>query len=402
MEAAGGVEAARYELGELLGSGGMADVYAARDRVLDRDVAIKFFRPIEGRVGQARFVSEARLLAGLSHPGLVTVYDAYLANRRPCLIMRLVDGGTLRRRIDDGPLPPREVAALGARVAAALAHVHARGIVHRDIKPSNVLTDSAGQHFLADFGLAWTAGSAQLTNSGEMVGTAYYLAPEQVTGDRVGPAADVYALGLVLLESLTGRTEYEGTDVEVAVARLSRPPVVPGHLGTSWQRLIAAMTDLAPANRPCAADCARHLRKLARTTSPTVAATRPGTTELRRPARRTGRLHAGLGAAGAAAVALTALMLPMPTSTTGEPVPGSPRHETPTHRNAPAKDNHPAPKQPAGTPRPNADRPPPPAANPPAAMKNAPQKNVKPEHVGKGQPGPHPHPVGPDDAGPRR
>ncbi|HEV7649789.1 MAG TPA: protein kinase [Actinophytocola sp.] len=99
--------------------------------------------------------------------------------------MRLVDGGTLRRRIDDdGPRAPREVATLGARVAAAPAHVHVRGIVHRDIKPSNVLTDSAGQHFLADFGLAWTTGSAQLTNSGEIVGTAYYLAPEQVTGGR--------------------------------------------------------------------------------------------------------------------------------------------------------------------------------------------------------------------------
>jgi serine/threonine protein kinase len=393
MEAACGVVAGRYELGELLGSGGMADVYAARDRVLDRDVAIKFFRPIEGRVGQARFVSEARLLAGLSHPGLVTVYDAYLADRRPCLIMRLVDNGTLRRRVDDGgPLPPREVATLGARVAAALAHVHARGIVHRDIKPSNVLIDSAGEHFLADFGLAWTAGSAQLTNSGEMVGTAYYLAPEQVRGDVVGPAADVYALGLVLLESLTGRTEYEGTNVEVALARLSRPPVVPGHLGPSWLRLITAMTDLVPANRPTAADCARRLRKLARSTPATAVAARPQTTELGRPARRPGRLHAGLGAAGAAAVALTAVMLPLSTSTTGEPVPG---HETPTHRNAPAEANRPAPKHAA--PRANADRPPPPGAIP-AAMKGTPKKKVKPDHVGKD----HPHPAGRGNAGPRR
>lgn len=356
------VLAERYELGELLGSGGMADVYAARDRLLDRDVAIKFFRPLDERAERARFVGEARMLAGLSHPGLVTVFDAYFEDgRRPYLVMRLVDGGTLRQLINtDGPLPSGRVARLGARLATALAHVHANGIVHRDVKPSNVLIDSAGDHYLADFGLAWALGSARLTNSGELVGTACYLAPEQVTGTAVGPQADIYALGLVLLECLTGRTEYDGTDVEAAVARLSRPPIVPHELGPAWQPLLIAMTDNHPTNRPDAVECARRLRAIARTASatadttyrdpvhaelrrttrgavPAIAAAGPCTAEPRTarlvepqptgrpPARsqRVGKLRAGLGAAGATGVALTVLLFTPPAGTAGEPIPDS-------------------------------------------------------------------------------
>jgi eukaryotic-like serine/threonine-protein kinase len=330
----------RYELGKPLGSGGMADVYAARDRVLGRDVAIKFFRPLDEDADRARFVAEARMLARLCHPGLVTVYDAHLDGRRPCLIMQLVGGGTLRRHISTtGPLPSDDVAALGARLADALDHVHANGIVHRDIKPSNVLIDYRGAYYLADFGLAWALGSIHLTNPGEMVGTTCYLAPEQVTGTDVGPAADIYALGLVLLECLTGRTEYAGTDVESAIARLQRPPSVPTTLGPAWQKLLAAMTRYRPGHRPDASTCARLLRTIAHDgplalpagdiDPPTTRVDAPKTGRRAARASRSGRLHAGLGAAGAAGVVLTALMLGTPSITDGEPAPGDRAPEEP-------------------------------------------------------------------------
>jgi serine/threonine protein kinase len=444
------VRGGRYDVGDLLGSGGMAEVYAARDRVLDRDVAIKFFRPLDGPADRARFASEARLLAGLSHPGLVTVYDANLDDDGPCLVMSLVDGGTLRGRIDtEGPLTSGQVATLGVRLAAALAHVHANGIVHRDIKPSNVLIDSAGDYFLADFGLAWTAGSARLTNSGEMVGTAYYLAPEQVTGVLVGPEADIYALGLVLLECLTGHTEYEGTDVEVAVARLSRAPAVPDGLGPAWRHLLTAMTNYHPAHRPDANDCARRLHAITQAVPGTDTGSRDvgqvgagqlegdqlpdteepedvGASSMRRRttqpiqpqprtpvfSRRPRRLHAGLGAAGAAAVALTALMLPNP-DTAGDPVPGgSPGQTTttPTQRNAPTQRAVPtqrdvptqsndsaqgiqAPTRTAGAPSATTAPSPQRAANTTTANPAAPVKDDKPKHGNNGRAG-HPTKTG--------
>jgi serine/threonine protein kinase len=339
---AGAVLGGRYVLGELVGSGGMADVFAARDTVLDRDVAIKFFRQLDAHGDRTRFVSEARMLAALSHSSLITVYDANLGDDRPCLIMRLVDGGTLRERIVTyGRLEAGQVATLGTCLARALAHVHANGIVHRDVKPSNVLIDSNGGFYLADFGLAWALGAAHLTNSGEMVGTAQYLAPEQVTGAAVGPEADIYALGLVLLECLTGRTEYEGTAVEVAVARLSRPPVVPEAFAPSWGRLLTAMTSYHPLERPDATECERRLRNLAQApttntgrcskASPRAAQSPPAQPveqdQPRKPSRtstrsrRVGSLYTGLGAAGAASVVLTALMLTTPTTPAGEPFP---------------------------------------------------------------------------------
>ena len=285
----GTVLAGRYELGPLLGSGGMADVYRAVDQVLGRPVAAKVFRPAAVTEGdQARFTAEARLLAGLSHPGLVTVHDAGVsagpgvpdagsAGRRPAgpaapgafLILELVDGPTLADCIRQGSLTPQQVAGVGVQLAAALGYVHGRGIVHRDVKPGNVLLryragrPGAPEAKLADFGIARLVDAAAVTAPGTTLGTASYLSPEQVTGDPAGPAADVYALGLLLLECLTGERAYPGSTVETALARLHRAPQIPAGVGAGWQDLLTAMTARDPAGRPAAGDLSGRLAALA-------------------------------------------------------------------------------------------------------------------------------------------
>ncbi|MFD4669083.1 serine/threonine-protein kinase [Lentzea sp. NPDC058450] len=247
----------RYRLGEVLGTGGMAVVRRATDTLLARDVAIKLFtHPADAR----RFDSEIRTLAGLSHPGLIAIYDADLEAETPFVVLQLVEGRTVRDHIDSGPRSADEVRQLGAALADALAHVHTRGFVHRDIKPSNILLDDEALPRLADFGLARATGGAHITLTGQVVGTAAYLAPEQVRGEEVTAAADVYALGLVLLECLTGRREYEGAEIEAAVARLHRPPVIPDDLPFGLVRLLSLMTSLSPARRPTALECAEALR----------------------------------------------------------------------------------------------------------------------------------------------
>jgi serine/threonine protein kinase len=250
----------RYELAEVIGSGGMAEVYRAWDTRLRRPVAVKLFAPGVDLDNARRFDNEVRILAGLSHPGLVSVYDAGTSGRTPFVVLRLIEGRTLRQRMAEGPLPVEYVRSLGAAVADALAHVHDQGVTHRDVKPSNILLDDNDTPYLADFGLAHSIGSTRLTRTGLIVGTAAYLAPEQVRGAEVDVAADVYALGLVLLECLTGRSEYTGSDVEAIVSRLHRSPAIPAHLPADLAELLARMTSQSPDERPTAHDCADVLR----------------------------------------------------------------------------------------------------------------------------------------------
>ncbi|MCG8914344.1 protein kinase [Actinokineospora sp. PR83] len=249
----------RYRLGDLLGTGGMADVYRAVDLRLSRPVAVKLFHPKADGATIARLETEARLLAGLSHPGLVRLYDIGADDSRPYLVMQLVDGSTLRGHLDRGVLPADSVARFGMRLADTLAYVHSRDIVHRDLKPSNILIDHDGTCFLADFGIARAMGTERLTSAGHCVGTAAYLAPEQVRGAETGPAGDVYSLGLVLLECLTGEPEFTGSDIEAAIARLSRSPRIPKWLPRVWADTLAAMTLREPADRPDMAEVARRL-----------------------------------------------------------------------------------------------------------------------------------------------
>jgi eukaryotic-like serine/threonine-protein kinase len=244
----------RYRLGPRLGGGGTADVFEARDLRLARRVAVKSCGTRRGQ----DLVAEAELLAGLSHPGLLTVYDFGFDGPRPFLVLQLASGGTLRDRLDSGSLTPDRVAEIGAGIADVLSYVHGEGIVHRDVKPANVLFDEEGECYLADFGIAGTPGHTDP----EFLGTAPYLAPEQVSGAEAGPAVDVYALGLVLLECLTGQVEFPGDSAEAAMARLVHRPRVPGAWGREWRAVLTAMTEHDPSARPDAATCVSLLRAL--------------------------------------------------------------------------------------------------------------------------------------------
>lgn len=247
----------RYRLGTCLGGGGMADVYRAVDTRLDRLVAVKLFRSGTDENGRQRFEDEARLLAGLSHPGLVPVHDASASGDELYLVMQLVEGATLSDQLAAGPLSPMQVAALGHQLAAVLDYVHSNGIVHRDVKPSNVLLSSEGRVFLADFGVSRLADAVgRMTASGVVMGTATYMAPEQVRGDDIAYPVDIYALGLVLLECVTGRVEYEGAGAEAAVARLTRAPQIPDGLAEPLTGVLREMLSEDPQQRPSAARCA--------------------------------------------------------------------------------------------------------------------------------------------------
>ncbi|MFD6414835.1 serine/threonine-protein kinase [Streptomyces sp. NPDC060194] len=265
------VVAGRYRLDRLLGSGGAADVHRGLDLRLRRPVAVKVFRPGTGVDIEHDAQREAVLLARLRHPGLVTAYDAGHDDGRAFLVMELVEGTTLRRRIARGSLPAGRSAALGRDVARALAHAHGAGVVHRDVKPSNILLDASERPYLTDFGISRLLDSSSHTAPGTLVGTAAYLSPEQVLGRPVGCPSDVYALGLVVLECLTGRLEYGGGPLEAAIARLHRPPELPGDLPPELSDLVRGMTDLDEAARPDAEECARVLAEVAGSAGHTAA-----------------------------------------------------------------------------------------------------------------------------------
>ncbi|MEU9273295.1 protein kinase [Streptomyces sp. NPDC048251] len=266
--------AGRYRLDALIGSGGAADVHRGFDLRLRRPVAVKLFRPDTGFDTEEAFLSEAMILARLQHPGLVTAYDAGRHDGDAYLVMQLIEGHTLKARIAEGPLSPGATATVGAGLADALAHAHEAGIVHRDVKPSNVILDASGHAHLTDFGISRLLDATTCTATGTLIGTAAYLSPEQVLGRPVGRPADVYALGLVLLECLTGRLEYDGGPLEAAIARLHRAPRLPDSLPTELAALLRDMTALDEQTRPTAPDCARTLTALSTGTDRTDLAPR--------------------------------------------------------------------------------------------------------------------------------
>jgi serine/threonine protein kinase len=265
----------RYRIEAVIGHGGMAAVYRARDELLGRVVALKVIAPSSADASAVRRArAEIELLASLNHHALVTLFDAGVdeidGSERTFLVMELVDGPTLGARIERGPLARADVSRMAVDLAEALHVVHASGIVHRDIKPGNVLLASSPLPMheftakLADFGIAHLIYSTRLTAAGGLIGTAAYLSPEQARGAAPAPAADVYSLGLVLLESLTRTRAFPGPLMESVVARLVSDPPMPGSLGSGWASLLSAMTARDPEARPSAVDVAVAARALER------------------------------------------------------------------------------------------------------------------------------------------
>lgn len=229
-----GSEVGGYRIEALIARGGMGVVYRATHLALDRPVALKVIaRELVDRPGfRERFLRESRLAARLDHPAVVPIYDSREVDGELLVAMRLVAGGDLRRKIDrDGPLPPDRALDLLAQIADALDAAHAAGIVHRDVKPHNILVEG-DRAYLSDFGLAKAVDESGAASGASVVGTAQYMSPEQWQGEAVGPAADVYALGCVLYEALTGIAPFQRQEAD-------SPPELPVGIEAAIRRAVA-------------------------------------------------------------------------------------------------------------------------------------------------------------------
>ena len=283
--------AMRYRLERLIAHGGMATVWLATDEQLRRPVAVKLLHEhLRDPISVERFRGEGKLAAQLCHPGIVAIYDTFHDHGIDGIVLEYVHGRTLRARLDDGsPMSVEEATIIAQSVATALAEAHRRGLIHRDIKPANILLGERGAVKVTDFGIAKLLDGSDLTQPGTVVGTAKYLAPEQLTGNPLDGRADVYALGVVLYEMLAGVAPFvSDTDAATAIARLQMPaPSLRRHrpdLPHELADLVDRMLERAPARRPDTASVANALAAhLAAVATPSL--TLPRMVSVRAPAR---------------------------------------------------------------------------------------------------------------------
>src|SRR6266545_2900023 len=263
---AGRVIGGRYECVELIGRGGMGEVWRARDTLLQRDVAVKRLAYGDGSGDDAtvgRSMREARLAARLNHPNAVGIYDVVVDEGLPCLVMELVSGKSLKELVAERPLDPVAAARIGRQVAAALAAAHRAGIIHRDVKPANVLIADDGTAKLTDFGIARDEGDSGLTSTGTFIGTPNFLAPEIALGGNHGPASDVWALGAMLYSAVEGEPPFSAGGNALAILNriATTDPPAPRHAGP-LAGIIAAAMRRDPAGRPPAATIVFQLDEL--------------------------------------------------------------------------------------------------------------------------------------------
>ena len=309
----------RYRIQRKLGAGGMADVYLAEDQELGRRVAIKILNSRHGNDDQfiERFRREAKNAAALNHPNIVSIYDRGEAEDTYYIAMEFLDGRTLKELIVGRGAAPVNVAIEYARqILSALRFAHRHGIVHRDIKPHNVLVDREGRVKVTDFGIA-RAGTSQMTETGSIVGTAQYLSPEQARGGEVDPRSDLYSLGVVLYELLTGKTPFDGeTPVEIAMKHLSNAPKPPSKLRPDippeLDMVVMRALSKNPDDRYQSADeMEADLERVARGASVSATTVDTATQVLRRPA------------AAAAAASATAATMIAPSPAAAAPPPSA-------------------------------------------------------------------------------
>ncbi|MFH8447650.1 serine/threonine-protein kinase [Streptomyces fungicidicus] len=316
----------RYRLTGRLGAGGMGTVWAGRDTLMDREVAVKQALTAAAGPLTARILREARAAARVEHPAVVTVHDVVVEDGHPWIVMERVHGEPLADRLDrTGALPEREAARIGTAVTEALAAAHARGVLHRDVKPGNVLLGNGGRVVLTDFGIAYIVGEESLTQAGEFVGSLAYTAPERMGGQRPGPASDMWSLGVLLYEMVEARSPFRRESMEATVGAVLTGKMPPFCRAAALAPLIKALLAADPAARPTAHAVVEALRAAAGSAEP---ARKSPVTRSRRRMRWAAAL---LSTAALAAVTLPQL------DQFGDGSPSSPRASArPSPKNSPS------------------------------------------------------------------
>ena len=270
------IVAGRYEVGEVLGRGGMGTVWSATDTVLQRRVALKevtfsiHLTDEEREVLRERTMREARAAARLDHPCVTHVFDVVEEDGRPWLVMEHVSARSLQEIVEEqGPLPPPVVARIGLDVLAGLEAAHAEGIVHRDVKPANVLVSADGRARLTDFGIATTTGDSSLTTQGALIGSPSYMAPERAAGGQLSGSVDLWSLGATLYTAVEGELAFDRDDPVATLMAVATEPPVPPRLAGPLTPVLMGLLTKDPAQRATPAQARRDLQVVAAGGAPT-------------------------------------------------------------------------------------------------------------------------------------